>query len=123
MKSVLEAMDEMRQIMVRYPYRRTVFLMHPKTRDAVAKGLVGNVSRDLIWSNSIRVNENVPHTVKKWKPPRSGKFTGYGPEDEVWMRPLGIGVYDEFVVYEVDEDFFLPKLSFDMPFLMTSLTF
>ena len=26
-----------------------------------------------------------------WYPPEPERFVGYGPEDECWMRPLGLG--------------------------------
>lgn len=26
-----------------------------------------------------------------WHPPSGDRFCGYGPEDETWMRPLGLG--------------------------------
>lgn len=29
--------------------------------------------------------------VEKWHPPAGDRFTEYGPEDEKWMRPLGLG--------------------------------
>jgi hypothetical protein len=30
-------------------------------------------------------------TKEIWHPPAESRFAEYGPEDEVWMRPLGLG--------------------------------
>lgn len=30
-------------------------------------------------------------TEDQWHPPQSDRFCEYGPEDEAWMRPLGLG--------------------------------
>lgn len=41
----------------------------------------------------IHESEHVPRTAKEevWKPPRDERFCSYSPEDEKWMRPLGLG--------------------------------
>ena len=30
-----------------------------------------------------------------WHPPHGSRFVEYGPEDEHWMRPLGLGTIEE----------------------------
>lgn len=37
----------------------------------------------------------------RWKPPAGGRFIEYGPEDEHWMRPAGLGTLEP-VFYVVD---------------------
>ena len=45
--------------------------------------------------NSIPVvmSEHIPERDlrEQWCPPEDDRFCGYGPEDEYWMRPLGLG--------------------------------
>lgn len=50
-----------------------------------------------------------------WQPPAENRFVAYGPEDEAWMRPLGIGrliqVDDGPLIYRVDDRMW-PDLSY-----------
>lgn len=41
----------------------------------------------------VRFSEHVParSTRERWVPPAGDQFCEYGPEDEAWMRPLGLG--------------------------------
>lgn len=79
--------------------------MHPTVKKVLDE-VTGRVERNLtdlafgdLASLPLRVSPYVParKTRKEWQPPEGGRFTGYGPEDEAWMRPLGLGT-----VVEVD---------------------
>lgn len=67
----------------------------------------------------VRFSEHVParSTRERWVPPEGSRFCEYGPEDESWMRPLGLGTVVEddtgpcyFKVQDSSFRFSLPNL-------------
>lgn len=81
------------------------FAMHPnnyrKFKDAMtcANDFVSFPSptiqsiHDMINRFNITIDKSIPEreVTTIWHPPKDGRFTSYGPEDEHWMRPLGLG--------------------------------
>lgn len=48
----------------------------------------------------ILFDRSIPQFSEAWYPPKDDRFCGYGPEDEEWMRPLGLGTLrDEPLFY------------------------
>lgn len=47
----------------------------------------------LLTGHQIRFNSAIPERDVRhdWNAPEGGRFCEYGPEDEVWMRPAGLG--------------------------------
>lgn len=58
-----------------------------------------------------------------WHPPEAERFVSYGPEDECWMRPLGLGrieVIDEGPCYFVmNEPIFTAQINYHPPVGLT----
>lgn len=77
-------------------YSREELLIHPNNRhlfeQAVEVGKPGSVV-DSLGGVPVRFTEAVPERIthKEWDAPPPSKFVEYGPEDEAWMRPLGLG--------------------------------
>ena len=46
-----------------------------------------------LFAMPVRFSEHIPErsTKARWVPPAGDQFCEYGPEDEAWMRPLGLG--------------------------------
>lgn len=44
----------------------------------------------------VTFDESIPkyNFEEVWRPPKGDRFVSYGPEDEAWMRPLGLGQID-----------------------------
>lgn len=65
---------------------------------------------------SIKYDDSMPtrNLEQVWVPPPPGKFCVYGPEDESWMKPLGVGRWQTVdhgpLFYMMDES----KFRFDM---------
>lgn len=61
------------------------------------KAMVSRVPDALAGSVSIQFSPYVParSTNERWVPPGGDQFCQYGPEDEAWMRPLGLGTVVE----------------------------
>lgn len=80
---------------------KTIFI-HPDNRQAFLAAIprsarqsaIAELSAGLSLSGTpIRFSEMVParHMEHVWHPPEAERFVSYGLEDEIWMRPLGLG--------------------------------
>lgn len=84
------------------------WITHPNNRAAIESALEdanAHVRRDT-WSPlammpsflsiPIRFDSSLPERdiEERWRPPADSRFCGYGPEDEHWMRPLGLGRFE-----------------------------
>lgn len=97
---------------------------HPNNKAAIEEALEkanGPLKRD-IWnplamtlgfmSIPIHFDPNMQERdiEEVWHPPEDSRFCGYGPEDEVWMRPLRIGRFEYIdkgpLIYKVDKSLF-----------------
>ena len=69
-----------------------VVITHPNNRRYVEETF-RQQAIDSIFGVEIRLSESTPErkTEVVWEPPAGDRFCEYGPEDEEWMRPLGIG--------------------------------
>ena len=50
-----------------------------------------------IYGFDLYYNESMPKWATGWIPPEAERFVEYGPEDESWARPLGLGHIGELV--------------------------
>ena len=77
-------------------YSREELLVHPKNRalleEAAGIGKPGSIV-DSLSGVPVRFTEGVPERIThtEWDAPPPSAFVEYGPEDEAWMRPLGLG--------------------------------
>ena len=107
LQDIIAAMSKIRAM----PPMPTV-LTHPSNskvlRDALPVDEGSNI--DPLATIPIEYRSWVPprRTRKVWHPPKGGRFVEYGPEDEHWMRPLGLGT-----VEEVDEGEAFYMVAFD----------
>lgn len=90
------------------------FYMNPAHRKALANA----VTADSLDAIGVRPLGGIPFTFspyiperktrKEWRPPAGDRFCEYGPEDEAWMRDLGLGYFVEVdegpVFYAIDWD-------------------
>lgn len=70
-----------------------LIITHPDNRpflDEVRQASPGLFDHPL-YGVRVQYCEFMPPTADRWEPPAAGRFTTYGPEDEAWMRPLGLG--------------------------------
>jgi hypothetical protein len=88
------------------PVPPMTFVMHPANRDAFDE-IVASVSQPA-FGCKVFMEDGAPirSIRKKWHPPAGDRFTEYGPEDEEWMRPLGLGRIEEIdegpVIFALD---------------------
>ncbi len=79
-------------------------ITHPTNRDALMDAIGATVYPDGMYHGlpdtllgiPIMLNDAIPERdiEEVWHPPKDGRFTTYGPEDEDWMRPLGMGRFE-----------------------------
>jgi hypothetical protein len=89
---------ELKEIMRQFaPAERETFHVHPKTMRLICEQLpaVGGVVS--IMPLRFQVSDLIPERDMRdqWFPPAADKFVEYGPEDEHWMRPLGLGTVEK----------------------------
>lgn len=116
LSQILEGAEAMRELMQKNIERmaalacHSMFLVHPNNVPALQKAVradeyVDHVRRhdDRIFLDvslsaiPIYVSESIPErrVTERWIPPAGDKFVEYGPEDEHWMRPLGLGMVEQ----------------------------
>lgn len=76
-----------------------IVITHPDNREILESinevnghseyGIPPNIAIRIKFDSSIPARD----IEYEWSPPESDQFCEYGPEDEVWMRPLKIGVF------------------------------
>jgi hypothetical protein len=70
----------------------------------------------LFASMPVYSDHNMPKrfTQEIWHPPGASRFTEYGPEDEAWMRPLGLGHVETKdngpAFYQIDTSMWRPMI-------------
>jgi hypothetical protein len=79
-------------------------LSHPANREHLLKAFgeerdptgMGFMSRDFPMFWDVQWSDHLPirKTRQDWHPPVDDRFCIYGPEDEGWMRPLGLGRFE-----------------------------
>ena len=114
-----------------------MILTHPNNRKLLEEGLRAGRpdplddglkawGLDPLLGLPVRFTDTIPerNTRQDWHPPEGSRFCDYGPEDEAWMRPLGLGrietvdlgplFYDvpDFRVRDFWSPMFLPRSTF-----------
>lgn len=78
-------------------FHRQTLMLHPANRKYLEEVSFPDatplVARDFLMGMPYTLSEAVPErqTHEEWTPPEGSRFTEYGPEDEAWMKPLGLG--------------------------------
>ena len=90
-------LDEMLAVLPKLtPIERMSVVTHPNNRGFLQRLLpetgqfetLGSVTGiDVIFDEAVEERD----IEERWYPPPAEKFVEYGPEDEHWMRPLGLG--------------------------------
>ena len=103
-------------------FSRQRLLIHPNNRQYLEQMFApaaqgGSPFTAMIYGTEVTFSETAPErfTHEEWQPPTGDRFTAYGPEDEKWMKPLGLGttrtVDDGPAFYLINE----PEWSFRGP--------
>lgn len=71
-------------------------ITHPANKRYLSKlfeSVRGDKQIDKLSGTPIEFLETMPerNIERVWLPPADSRFVGYGPEDEEWMKPLGLG--------------------------------
>lgn len=79
-------------------FQRQRLLIHPNNRKHLEQ-MFATVERGgtpflpMLTGIDVTFSETAPERIthEEWDAPEGGRFAGYGPEDEKWMKPLGLG--------------------------------
>lgn len=100
---------------------QTAIVTHPNNLNLFEKVAFSGQPRGSFVADGIKIitNEHVAERriSERWVPPTEA-FTEYGPEDEEWMRPLGLGTVEYIdegpLFYEMDQSAFYMPFQFQI---------
>jgi hypothetical protein len=75
------------------PPDKTEFVMHPNNAKLFPAAKSPAAFASPLYGIPVHFDKAIPERKlrTKWHPPKGSRFVEYGPEDEPWMRPLGLG--------------------------------
>lgn len=79
-----------------------MIIIHPNNMGYLSSLKIGDDEGNFHRISGIEILEDsmIPerNIEEMWEPPQPSRFVTYGPEDESWMRPLGLGTVKQIDV-------------------------